>query len=164
MTGWAWAAFALLGSFLFAALGDLVSEEIRGWLDLVPRAILRLAAARLTSELREAAYQDEWLPELLYVLRGAESRPITRLIRGTSFALGFVFSARRIGRYRAPAAQIATARPQQQPAELAQNADELGRPLRFTDLSNELPTSRSHLKITLEPATRWEIPPEQRTM
>jgi Sigma-70 region 2 len=96
MTGLAWGALCLLGIFLFAALGDLVSEEVRGWLDLAPRAILRLAAAQLDPELRERMYQDEWLPELIYVLRGAESRPITRLIQGSTFALGLLISARRI--------------------------------------------------------------------
>jgi hypothetical protein len=95
------------GAFLLTALGDLVSKEIRGWLDLAPRAILRLAAARLDPELRKAMYEEEWLPELVYVLRGAESRPITRLIRGTNLALGLLLVARRIARYRAHAATAA---------------------------------------------------------
>src|SRR5207247_991824 len=102
MTGLAWGALGLIGMFLFGALGDLVSEEIRGWLDLVPRAILRLAAAQLEPELRESVYEGEWLPELIYILRGAESRPITRLIRGMRFALSLLFSARGIARYHVP--------------------------------------------------------------
>jgi hypothetical protein len=101
MTGWAWAVLILFGTLLFAAFGDLVSEEVRGWLDLAPRAILRLAAAQLDPELQESTYHGEWLPELVYVLRGAESRPITRLIRGTTFAIGLLLAARRIARYRA---------------------------------------------------------------
>jgi hypothetical protein len=95
-----WAALGLLGVFLSAALGDLVSEEIRGWLDLVPRAILRLAAVQLDPDLRESIYEGEWLPDLIYELRGAESRPITRLIRGIPFALGLLMAARRISRER----------------------------------------------------------------
>jgi hypothetical protein len=110
MTGAVWAALCLLGMFLCAALGDLVSEEIRGWLDLVPRAILRLASTQLKDSQRETIYQDEWLPELIYVLRGAESRPITRLIRGTTFALGLLIAARRISRYRSPAPRLAAVR------------------------------------------------------
>lgn len=98
MTGLAWAALSLVGMFLFAALGDLASEEIRGWLDLAPRAVLRLAASQLDPAHRETIYRDEWLPELIYVLRGAQSRPITRLIRGTTFALGLFVSARKISR------------------------------------------------------------------
>jgi Sigma-70 region 2 len=100
MIALAWAALGLLGVFLFAALGDLVSEEIRGWLDLVPHAVLRLAASQLDPEQRETVYQDEWRPELIYVLRGAESRPITRLIRGLTFALGLLISARAIAAQR----------------------------------------------------------------
>jgi hypothetical protein len=100
MIGLAWAVLGLVGMFLFAALGDLVSEEIRGWLDMAPCAILHLAAARLAPELRESTYQEEWLPELIYVLRGAESRPITRLIRGTTFAVGLFLAARRIAQHR----------------------------------------------------------------
>jgi hypothetical protein len=95
--------------YLFDALGDLVSEEIRGWLDLAPRGVLRLAAAQLPSEVREGIYEGEWLPDLIYELRGAESRPITRVIRGTSFALGLLIAARRISRFRAPAPRLAVA-------------------------------------------------------
>ena len=47
MTAWAWAALAGAASLITAALGDLVSEELRGWLDLAPNAILRLAATLL---------------------------------------------------------------------------------------------------------------------
>ena len=103
MTGFAWGVVCLVGAFLFAALGDLVSEEIRGWLDLAPRAILRLAAARLDPELQESIYQEEWLPELIYVLRGAESRPITRLVRGATFALGLLLAAPKIACSHLPA-------------------------------------------------------------
>lgn len=102
MTGWALGGLILFGSLagtmLFAALGDLVSEEIRGWLDQVPRGLLHLAAMQLDPVKRETVYNDEWLPELCYILRGADSRPITRLVRGANFAVGIVMSARRIAR------------------------------------------------------------------
>ena len=52
--------------------------------DLAPRAILSLTATWLDPAQRETIYQDEGLPELFYALRGAESRPIKRLIRGTA--------------------------------------------------------------------------------
>jgi Sigma-70 region 2 len=100
VTGWAWGGLCLLGMFLSAALGDLISEEIRGWLDLAPHAVLRLAAARLDPGLREDIYHEDWLPELTYILRGAESRPITRLIRGLTFGLGLLISARAIAAQR----------------------------------------------------------------
>jgi hypothetical protein len=108
MTGLVWGVLCFLGTFLFVALGDLVSEEIRGWLDLAPRAILRLAAARLDPELREIIYENEWVPELVYGLRGAEARPITRLIWGTKFAIGLLLAAPHIARCRTSAAVAPT--------------------------------------------------------
>src|SRR5262249_50709723 len=38
----------------------------------------------------------EWLPELAYILRGDEARPITRLIHGTRYALGILARTRSI--------------------------------------------------------------------
>jgi hypothetical protein len=118
MTGWAsdilLSLGGLVGTLLFLTFGDLVSEEIRGWLDMVPRALLRLAAVQLDPEKRATIYDDEWLPELCYILRGAESRPVTRLIRGIRFAVGLIISAHHIARRldRTPAlAQAASAQP-----------------------------------------------------
>lgn len=107
MTAVAWAGICLAATLILAAAGDLISEEIRGWLDLAPRGILRLAAAQLDSAQRETIYHDEWLPELTYALRGAESRPITRLIRGIAYAVGLLIAARRIARrvHRLPAGE-----------------------------------------------------------
>jgi hypothetical protein len=110
MTAWAWALGGSAVALVMAAVGDLISEEIRGWLDLVPRAILSLAATRLNSTQRETIYRDEWLPELCYALRGAESRPITRLIRGTTYAASLLIAARRIARS-APAPRISSTPP-----------------------------------------------------
>jgi|HubBroStandDraft_4_1064222.scaffolds.fasta_scaffold111248_2 hypothetical protein len=104
MTAYLWAAIGILAGFGMTALGDMASEEIRDRLDHLPHAILRLAARRLTISQRITVYQDEWLPELTYILKGAEARPITRLISGTSYALGILISVDRIGRHihRAP--------------------------------------------------------------
>lgn len=111
MTAWAWVALTAATTLITAALGDLISEELRGWLDLGPSAILKLAAIQLDPTQRETIYQDEWRPELCYILRGAESRPITRLIRGTTYATGLLISARRIARIneRAPRTSTGTA-------------------------------------------------------
>jgi hypothetical protein len=89
------------------ALRDLASAEIRGWIEIAPQAVLRLAAARLPAGQRETVYQEEWLPELTCLLRGTESRPITRLCKGFRFALGLFWSAPRVGRHisRSPAAE-----------------------------------------------------------
>jgi hypothetical protein len=96
VSSFAWGVIGILGGLLVMALGDLVSEEVRGWLDLLPCGILRLAARRLDPETREAIYEEDWLPELIYALRGAESRPITRVVKGVCFATGLFISARRV--------------------------------------------------------------------
>jgi hypothetical protein len=83
---------------LIAALSGLIGDEVRGWLELAPRGMLRLAAIRLPAGQRRAIYDEEWLPELLSILRGAEDRPITRLIVGTRFSLSIARGAGRIGR------------------------------------------------------------------
>jgi hypothetical protein len=94
MNGFLWGVLSLMVMFLGAALGDLVSQEIRGWLDRVPRAVLKLAALRLDPADREATYREVWRPDLDYYLRGDESRPITRLIRGMAFSVSLAWRVR----------------------------------------------------------------------
>ena len=96
MTSYLWAALCFFVGLAMAALGDMVSEEVRDRLDHLPHAILRLAAGRLTASQRTTIYHDEWLPELTYILKGDEARPITRLIIGTRYALGVLANASRI--------------------------------------------------------------------
>jgi hypothetical protein len=98
MTGILWAALGLLVGLGMTALGDMASEEIRDRLDHLPHAILRLAARRLTVRERSTFYEAEWLPELTYILKGAEARPITRLITGTWYALGILATAGQVTR------------------------------------------------------------------
>jgi hypothetical protein len=99
VTGWIWGVLSCIGALLLLAAGDTVSEELRGWLDLAPRAVLQLAATRLYPNQRKTIYEDVWLPELLYALRGKEARPISRLIIGMRFAIGILVYSGRIGRY-----------------------------------------------------------------
>jgi hypothetical protein len=99
MTGYVLAGLVLSGGVVTTVLGELVNEEIRGWLDYLPRAILRLAARRLDPAGKIAIYEDEWLPELTYILRGAEARPISRLVIGTKFSVGLLIAAKRIARH-----------------------------------------------------------------
>lgn len=99
MTGLVWGALGGIVTFVvMAALGDMVSEEVRDRLDHLPHAILCLAAMRLDPEQRTTIYDDEWLAELTYILKGDEARPVTRLCHGIRFAIGILASARRIGR------------------------------------------------------------------
>ena len=98
MSGFLWAVLGVLIGLGMTALGDMVSEEVRDRLDHLPQAVLRLAARRLDPAQRISVYEDEWLPELTYILKGDEARPITRLFHGTRYALGILTAARRISR------------------------------------------------------------------
>jgi transcriptional regulator with XRE-family HTH domain len=98
MSGYLLALLSVVGGLSAAAVGDMVSEEVRDRLDHLPHAILRLAARRLDVAERVAIYDDEWLPELTYILHGDVARPVSRLYHGTCFALGIFIAARRIAR------------------------------------------------------------------
>jgi hypothetical protein len=99
MSNWVWAVLAFLSGLGITVIGDMVSEEVRDRLDHIPHGILKLAAGRLHPGQRSSVYDDEWLPELYYILRGAEARPITRLIIGTHYALGILITTHRIARH-----------------------------------------------------------------
>lgn len=128
MIGYLMAIVICVGSILMAVIAGLVKEEVRGWLELLPHAVLRLAGARLDDHQREAIYKDEWLPELAYILKGVEARPITRLILGVRFSFGILFSSRRIARTLGSAVSDVD---QMGPANLIQDA--------MTALINTLP-------------------------
>ena len=68
----------LVFAVLLAAIGELVSDEIRARLDRIPLALLTMAARRLPRDQQKALYVEAWLPELHYVLQGDEAAPITR--------------------------------------------------------------------------------------
>ena len=96
MTGYVLASLVFLGGVLIAVLGELINEEIRGWIDYLPRVVLRLAARRLDPAGKITIYEDEWLPELTCILRGAEARPISRVILGVKYSAGLLIKAKRI--------------------------------------------------------------------
>jgi hypothetical protein len=93
---WTLLSFAL--AVLVAALGELVSDEIRARLDSVPFALLTAAARRLPPNQRSDMHEQAWLPELHHILRGDHAVPITRLIHGIRFAIGLWLAAPRISR------------------------------------------------------------------
>jgi hypothetical protein len=94
VSGFLWSAFGVFASIGLAALGDMVSEEVRDRLDHLPHAILRLAALRLDPVKRVLLYERVWLPDLAYFLKGDEARPVTRLLHGARYAIGILATAR----------------------------------------------------------------------
>ena len=88
MSGSVLVLVAFVAGVFFKALSDLMTEELRGWIDLGPRGILCLAAARVEQSQRETVYKKEWLPALASSVRGTETRPLTRLVKGMTFAIG----------------------------------------------------------------------------
>jgi hypothetical protein len=89
---------SIVGGLILAVFGEMVSQEVRDRLDHLPHAILRLAARRLDPAQRRFLYEEVWLPDLAYYLRGDESRPVTRLYHGIRFALSMLVAARYIAR------------------------------------------------------------------
>jgi hypothetical protein len=84
----------------------------------------RLAACRLDPSERAAVYDDEWLPELIYILQGDEARPVSRVYHGVRFALGILIAARRIARDLQRAAPLAENRqPSLQPVGLGEQPE-----------------------------------------
>jgi hypothetical protein len=97
---------AAAGSALLVLVaGGLVSAEVRGRLDRLPFAVLRLARTRLPAGLRERVHDQEWIPELEHILQHAELLPITRLVTGLRYAAGLLAHAGTIATALQPAAR-----------------------------------------------------------
>jgi DNA-binding transcriptional MerR regulator len=96
-----WIVFLALAACAWLALRstamEMWQEEIRTRLSLLPNALTRLATLRLPEEIRED-FADEWQAELAFVLRDTDGLPLTRLFRGTRYAMGLVRSAGGIAR------------------------------------------------------------------
>ena len=93
MTSYLLAALGVTVLTIIAAIGKLIDEEVRGWLELLPYLILRFAAAMRLDPIRQVLiYEDEWLPELSYIMKRSSTRPISRILVGVHFALSLLFS------------------------------------------------------------------------
>ncbi|WP_017625572.1 hypothetical protein [Nocardiopsis chromatogenes] len=96
MTALAWTIAVFLGGVALGVLSDLLGEEVRGRLDRVPEALLRLAAQRVPEHGREDMHR-EWSGELHQYLHGDDAVPITRLLKGVRFAISTIRGAARTG-------------------------------------------------------------------
>ena len=89
------ASIGIIVLLVTTVAADLVSEEVRGWLDALPRLILRRAARTIPAVARDSQLR-EWLGELEEYLHGQQSLPLTRLARGLAFAVGLWSNATEI--------------------------------------------------------------------
>lgn len=85
MSGWWEAVLGVAGGLGMAVAGNALSEEVRGRLEVVPRALIRLGCRGLPRQLRRDV-QDEWLAELRAVMEGTGSLPVTRFLAAVRFA------------------------------------------------------------------------------
>jgi DNA-binding transcriptional MerR regulator len=96
-----WVVLLSLPLFAFVLLRraatEMWQEELRTRLSRLPLAMIRLASRQLPLQERDG-YADEWRAELAYVLRDTDGLPLTRLIRGTRFAVGLLRVSRSIAR------------------------------------------------------------------
>ncbi len=76
-------------AILIVVVGDMFSEEIRTRLERLPHRLIDLSGLLVTAHLREEMV-DEWHAELDFVLRRTNGRPLTRLWRGTRYALSIL--------------------------------------------------------------------------
>lgn len=105
LTGWICGASALLLTWaVYETLKNMIAAEVVTRLERLPYAILRLARRRLPAAHRETIHDEEWLPELLAIVRETDGLPITRLLRGVDFAIGLLLAAPKVsellGRFR----------------------------------------------------------------
>jgi transcriptional regulator with XRE-family HTH domain len=91
-----------IGALAAGLLMNLATKEAEGWLFRVPPWLLRLASHRVPAAVRDDLY-EEWTAELQIILRDTADRPLTRLVRGTQYALGFLLTSRQIARALGPA-------------------------------------------------------------
>jgi hypothetical protein len=92
------ALISFIATAALSAASDIVKDEIRGWIEVLPGITLRMAAMQLDTSQRVSVYSEEWLPELLFITRQTDTRPITRFITGMRFSLSMHRSARLIAR------------------------------------------------------------------
>lgn len=142
------AAFAFIAGALLTALSGVIGDEVRGWLEVAPRGILRLVALRLPAASREAIYEKEWLPELVFILHEAEGRPITKVARATWFAVSLAGAAGEIGR------ALSEGRNEAEPAMHAERRPvviQTGTDRAVLVPAGSQPTAAALLRIWLEP-------------
>jgi hypothetical protein len=79
----------LFGSVLWATVTDMCKDEVRTRLSGLPYLLIRVASLRIPRDAR-GDITGEWNAELVYILRGTEGLPVTRLLRGVTYSADLV--------------------------------------------------------------------------
>lgn len=119
--GWAvllFLAFCVLGLFR-GATSEMWQEELRTRLGRIPHALIRLASRQLPWQERDD-YADEWFAELAFMLLDTEGLPLTRLLRGTRFAIGLLRVSHGIARELTQSDQPGLLRGEEPPVSLGE--------------------------------------------
>jgi putative nucleotidyltransferase with HDIG domain len=95
VNGWWGTVMAAAGVVGAGVAANLAGDEISGRVDLLPEAVIWLAAQQVPRPARADARQ-EWLAELAAILRSAEGLPVTRLVIGMRYAISLARAARAI--------------------------------------------------------------------
>ncbi len=85
---------AVLGYGLLRTVAtQICQEEMRTRLSRLPNSLIYLAASRLPGQAREE-FGHEWRAELAFMLRDTAGLPLTRLFRGTRYAMSLLWASR----------------------------------------------------------------------
>jgi putative nucleotidyltransferase with HDIG domain len=85
VSSWWGAGAAVFGVVASGVVANLLNDEIRARLDLLPRALIHLACHRLPRGARDEL-REEWLAELDAIVNRTASLPVTRLLTGIRYA------------------------------------------------------------------------------
>jgi hypothetical protein len=81
---------------LWRALGAMCQEELETRIGRLPNALIRLAALRLPRDVR-SDLAEEWVAELDFIVSETDGLPVTRLLRGLTYATSLFRVAPSVG-------------------------------------------------------------------
>jgi hypothetical protein len=152
MSAFVWLVSGVVGGVVMATITDLLSEEMRARLDRLPQALVWVAVRRLPAHAREDM-RREWVGELHEYLHGHHAVPVTRLVKGSWFALSLIWGSKKVAQGLPEADQSVTDRRDASPAPqtaAAAQVDEAHRAgWKVIDL--KAPLSERDVRIHLHP-------------
>lgn len=101
------AVLLLMGAVAYKVLVTMLADEVEGRLERAPAAVLRLVRRRLPEELRVPLCDNEWAPELEYILKSYEAVPIARFWEGMKFSANLLVQVRKSTKAAKPKVSLA---------------------------------------------------------